>query len=332
MIRKILVIRFSSIGDIVLTSPVIRCLKKQIPETEIHFITKKAFAAIAENNPYIDKVFQIEHNVAEVLPALKAEKYDFIIDLHKNLRSFRVIIALKRPYSTFNKLNFRKWLLVRFRFAVMPSMHIVDRYLKTAEKLGISNDNQGLDFFIHSQNEIDLNNFPAPFNKGFVGVVIGGKHKTKILPVEKVVEICQKLNFPVMILGGVDDMANGEKIVAQSAVPVYNACGKFNLMQSASLIRQSMAVVTNDTGLMHIAAAFRKTIVSVWGNTVPELGMYPYLPEGTPQLISEVKGLACRPCSKIGFEQCPKGHFNCMMQQDTEKISSFINAQLKMEA
>jgi ADP-heptose:LPS heptosyltransferase len=90
---------------------------------------------------------------------------------------------------------------------------------------------------------------------------------------------------------------------------VFNGCGKFNLNQSASLLKQSLAVFTHDTGLMHIAAAFKKQIFSIWGNTVPEFGMYPYK---TPFSIFENKKLQCRPCSKIGHNKCPLGHFKCM--------------------
>ncbi|HRB40127.1 MAG TPA: glycosyltransferase family 9 protein, partial [Bacteroidia bacterium] len=98
-------------------------------------------------------------------------------------------------------------------------------------------------------------------------------------------------------------------------------CGITSIGQSASLIKQSKAVITHDTGLMHIAAALRKKIVSVWGNTVPEFGMYPYLPvNSVPFSISEVKNLNCRPCSKIGYNTCPKKHFRCMNDMDIQEI------------
>jgi len=322
---KILVIRFSSIGDIVLTSPVVRCLHQLHGGVEIHFLTKEKFAAIAENNPHINKVFGIRESVSEVMPLLRKETYDHIVDLHKNLRSFRVILGLRRPYSNFSKLNFRKWLLVRFKASFMPQVHIVDRYMKAVKRLGVSNDGEGLDFFIPPGFEVDPDSLPEPFSKGYVGVVIGGKHNTKILPDNKVIEICRLLKSPVVLLGGPEDRQRGEEISSAPGVKIFNACGPYNLFQSASLVRQARAILTNDTGLMHIAAAFRKPIVSVWGNTVPELGMYPYLPAGSDYLISEITGLSCRPCSKIGFDRCPKGHFRCMKDQETGKIAGFLS-------
>lgn len=325
MPRKILVIRFSSIGDIVLTTPVVRALSCQYKDSEIHFLTKRRFSAIVETNPYIDKVYAIDKNVSEVLSQLRQESYHHIIDLHNNLRSFQVIIGLMRPFHRFSKLNFRKWLLVRFRLKVMPPVHIVDRYMKTAKKLGIRNDEQGLNFFIPENQRVDLKVLPESFQQGYIGFVIGGKHNTKILPVEKVIEVCTAIGKPVILLGGPDDAERGEVIASSAGLTVFNACGKYNLLGSASLIRLARLIITNDTGLMHIAAAFRKPIVSLWGNTVPELGMYPYLPsEDIPQLMAEVKGLDCRPCSKIGFEQCPKGHFRCMLEQDTRSIADFV--------
>jgi ADP-heptose:LPS heptosyltransferase len=326
MSKKILIIRFSSIGDIVLTSPVIRCLHEQIKDVEIHFLTKKKFSSIVEINPYLGKVYTIDKNVSEVIHELQAETYDHIVDLHNNLRSWQVIVRLMKPYSNFKKLNFRKWLFVRFKAKVMPHVHIVDRYMKAVEQLGVNNDGKGLDFFITPGEEVDRGSLPAPFKSGYIGFVIGGKHNTKILPPDKVTEICIGLQRPVILLGGPEDAARGDAISTACGEGVMNSCGKYSLMQSASLVKQADFIISNDTGLMHIAAAFRKPTVSVWGNTLPELGMYPYLPAEVPHLVSEVNGLDCKPCSKIGFDKCPKGHFRCMREQDTDAIVKFVMA------
>lgn len=325
MTLKILIIRFSSIGDIVLTSPVVRCLHEQVKDSEIHFLTKKAFAEILEPNPHIYKVYTIQKRVSEVMPQLKAENYDYIVDLHNNLRSWQIITQLRKPFRSFRKLNLQKWLMVRFKLNFLPPIHVVDRYLDAARAFGIKNDGLGLDFIIPPLHKVSMADLPAPFRDGYIGVVIGGKHNTKILPVERVIEMCRLIKLPVVLLGGPEDKERGKQIVLAEDVLAYNACGSFNLMQSASLVKQAAAIVTNDTGLMHIAAAFQKPIVSVWGNTIPEFGMTPYLIMNGKQMISEVKGLSCRPCSKIGFDKCPKGHFKCMLDQDIEAIARFVN-------
>ena len=128
-----------------------------------------------------------------------------------------------------------------------------------------------------------------------------------------------------MLLGGPEDKNAGAEIAAKIGEQVFNACGKFNLNQSASLVEQADKVLSNDTGLMHIAAAFNKPILSFWGNTIPEFGMYPYMPQ-KPQLstLMQVEGLRCRPCSKLGFKKCPKKHFYCMELMDVDKVVEWM--------
>jgi ADP-heptose:LPS heptosyltransferase len=306
---KILVVRFSSIGDIVLTTPVVRMLKKQL-NAQVHFLTKSAYVSLLKNNPYIDSVYQIQNSITEVIPDLKKEKYDHVIDLHSNLRTqilkFRLGVAAK----SFNKLNMEKFMLTNFKLDNMPKIHIVDRYLETVKHLGIKNDNQGLDFFLSANDKLDISIFP----KNYIVFVIGGQHATKILPNEKIISIIKKVNKPVLLIGGPEDAHKGEEI-AKAWDKVVNTCGKYSILQSASLVQQATMVITHDTGMMHIAAAFNKKIYSVWGNTVPEFGMYPYLESEQSKRI-EVKGLNCRPCSKIGYDKCPKGHFKCMQEID----------------
>jgi ADP-heptose:LPS heptosyltransferase len=171
---------------------------------------------------------------------------------------------------------------------------------------------------------IDTERLPTFFENGYVGFVIGGAHETKCLPADKISNILNKLQQEnVMLLGGPDDVAKANQVLSFTTHKnVFNACGKFNLDESAWLVKQASRIITHDTGLMHIAAAFNKPIISVWGNTVPEFGMYPYLSETAPKhSIVEVKGLACRPCSKIGHKKCPRGHFKCMNKIDETAFS-----------
>ena len=315
---KILILRFSSIGDIVLTTPVVRCVKQQVPEAEVHYCTKQAFRNILDNNPYIDKVHVLEGSLSELVQQLKAENFDYIIDLHNNLRTRVIKARLGKPGRSFNKLNYEKWLMVNFKVNRLPDVHIVNRYLDAAASLGVKDDGKGLDYFIPAQDEVDIYALLAPFRQGYVAFAIGAQHYTKRLPTARIIELCERLQQPVILLGGKEDAATGEEIVSyfqnrttsnEQQITVYNACGKYNLNGSASLVRQAEKVVSHDTGLMHIAAAFRKDIVSIWGNTIPEFGMFPFR---TRYKVLEVHGLSCRPCSKIGYSKCPKGHFKCM--------------------
>ena len=320
---KILFIRFSSIGDIVLTTPVIRCVKNQLKDVEIHFLVRKSYHEVLEHNPYIDKIFLFDNNLEEVIPALKKEKYDLIIDLQKNIRSLRIRMALGARSHTFNKLNVRKYLLVNFRINLLPDIHIVDRYMKAVESLGIINDGLGLDYFISQADEGAVHRLPRSHQQDYIAWVIGARHRTKRLPPEKMISIAEKIKSPIVILGNAADYADGEGLLKHSSAKIHNSCGNFSLNESAAIVKRAKLIITHDTGLMHVAAAFRKNIISLWGNTIPEFGMYPY--KGNSDAANKVRDfqstileveLNCRPCSKIGFDKCPKGHFRCMRDID----------------
>lgn len=307
---KFLILRFSSIGDIVLTTPVIRCLKQQYPNAEIHYFTKTKFGFLLEDNPYVHKLWLLDGNLSEVLPLLKRENFDYIIDLHTNLRTLKIKLMLGKPSFSFEKLNVQKFLLTNFKINYLPDLHIVDRYMATLKSFQIENDNAGLDYFIPFKDKVEEEWIPQSHRKNFVAYAIGGQHFTKKLPVERMIELCKKINYPIILLGGKEDFNEGETVrVALGDHLIYNACGKYNFNQSAFIIQQAMIVFSHDTGLMHVAAAFKKRVYSIWGNTVPAFGMYPYQ---TSFEIIENNHLHCRPCSKIGYKQCPKKHFKCM--------------------
>jgi ADP-heptose:LPS heptosyltransferase len=227
---------------------------------------------------------------------------------------------LGKPSSSFNKINWQKWLLTNTGINFLPKEHIVDRYLKAVEFLGVANDDAGLDYFIIGNHHLTL--LLPPSHQNYIALVIGAQHATKRMPVVRLIELCRLIKHPIVLLGGPDDVERGE-IIAAAGEHVFNACGKFKLDQSAFLVKMAKTVITHDTGLMHIASAFKKPVLSVWGNTVPEFGMYPYLVKES--YIYEVKGLPCRPCSKIGYKKCPRGHFKCMNNIDLTAISQQAN-------
>lgn len=321
---KVLIVRFSSIGDIVLTSPIVRCLKTQRPDIVIHYLTKKNFLPIVEHNPYIDKILTISKEITEIIPQLKSEKYDFIIDLHNNLRSRRLSFVLGVKTFRFDKLNVEKWLLVNLKINKMPDIHIVDRYLASIKSLVSNCDNQGLDYFIGENDEQFGLKIKEEIGKKYHVLVLGGTYFTKQIPIEILKQIADESKLPLVLLGGNEDV---EKAKILEKADIINLCGKTSLNESAAVIKYAACVITSDTGLMHIAAAFKRKIISLWGNTVPEFGMYPYFPENLKEnnLMFEVKNLSCRPCSKIGFTSCPQKHFDCMMKQDLSEILKALN-------
>ena len=322
---KFLIVRFSSIGDIILTTPVVRHLKEQVKDAEIHYLTKGPFTPILEANPYIDRIHAFKGDLSECIKSLKSEGIDYIVDLHRNTRSARVKFGLKRMDFTVKKLNLQKWLYVNFKMNRLPDLHMVDRNLETIRSFISEKDEKGLDYFIPAKDKIDLTVFPSQFQNGYISLAIGAQHETKKLPVASLQELCKMLSCPVLILGGPSDKDTGDVIV--SGLPgssILNTCGQYNINQSASLVERSRLLITHDTGLMHMGAAFSKKVISIWGNTVPVFGMYPY--GADPSSVRfEVTGLNCRPCSKIGYQQCPKKHFKCMLEQDLEGIAAAAN-------
>jgi len=327
---KYLIIRLSSIGDIVLTTPVLRGLKSEVENAEIHNLVKKSFYPVIQANPYIDKILVYDNNLNQLIRQIKQEQYHYIIDLHHNLRSLLIKNRTRILAFSFNKLNFKKWLMVKFKINRLPEKHIVDRYLETVQLFDVKNDQQGLDYFIPETDTNAINKLPASFQNGYIAIVAGAKHNTKKLPQQKIIDFCNYIYYPLVLLGGKEDSENGSEIEAKTKAEVFNACGKLTINESAAMIRDSRLVITHDTGLMHIAAAFKKTIFSIWGNTIPEFGMYPYLP-GKNSHIFEIKGLPCRPCSKIGYQQCPKKHFQCMENIDIYEIAEKANRIVKQE-
>ena len=328
---NILVVRFSSIGDIVLTSSVVRCIKNQVQNAQIHYLTKDQFKPLFEANPNVDKIIGFSDTWDSLIAELKAENYDCIIDLHNNLRTKRLKLALGKPSYSFPKRNVRKYLLTKFKWnTLFENEHVVNRYFKPAEKIGVKNDNLPNEFFIAEKNVIDLKNTTLK-SQNYLAFAIGAQFATKKLPFDKSLSICDQVQFPIVLLGDKKDALVADELISKSSnKALFSFCGKLNIQQSASILKQSKVVLTHDTGLMHIAACFTVPIVTIWGNTTPIFGMSAYTPNQMNQAVNfEVEELSCRPCSKIGYANCPKAHFNCMNLQDIEKISKIISAKME---
>lgn len=331
---KILVIRFSSIGDIVLASPVLRCIKKQIEGVELHFVTKLSFKMVTASNPHIDKFFYLDDSLDSLINELKAEQYDHVVDLHNNLRSWKIKKALKVNSYTIDKLNIEKFLLTKLSINMMPGIHITRRSLNTVRPLGIVDDGMGLDYFIPDSDIVKEKDIPTSHQAGFIAIVIGATYNTKKLPVHKLQELCFKIDHPIILIGGKEDIPAGDAIASIDPVKIYNSSGKFNLNESADLVRQSKLVISHDTGLQYIACAFQKQILAIWGGTSPKLDVEPYY--GSVFMNNQTKpvyeniflNLTCQPCSKYGTRTCPLEHFNCMEKQDIDAIVRKVHERL----
>ncbi len=333
---RLLFIRFSSIGDIVFTTPAIRCAKQQIPGVELHFLTKASMKAVTEANPYIDHFHYFHKDLNATIKGLKAFQFDYIIDLHRNLRTFQIQKALGVPSLSYHKLSLQKLLLTKLHLNYMPARHIVDRSLDTLSALGVVNDGKGLDYFIPKEATLPSNALPAAFQSGYIALVIGASYATKKLPVASLQALCHKIPYPIVLIGGKEDQAEGAAIEAINPIKIWNACGKFNLHESALLVKQSKTVISHDTGFLYIACAFHKKTVAIWGATAPALQVEPYYPTKMDSSKKNVwyynaivPNLPCQPCSNFGTKQCPQGHFACMKKQDLQSIADKAIAYFK---
>jgi ADP-heptose:LPS heptosyltransferase len=314
--KKVLIIRFSSIGDIILCTPVLRSIKKNYPEAEVYFLTKQVYSSVLDNNPYINKVLKWEDSKDRQL--LNQQKFDALVDLHRNLRTLRVRLNhWMTPYFGYAKQNLSKWLLVRTKnpkFAVDP---IVDRYHRLIDAMNVQWDGDELDY--SNVNEIKI---VSSLPDQCIVLVLGGTYYTKRIPEDWIHQFLKAMHQQesVVLLGGPSEKEMGDRLQAMHS-QVINKAGSFSLAESAAAMKTSRLVITGDTGLAHMAAAIGKPIIWLWGNTVPGFGMMSPTKANIPIISKEVEGLNCRPCSKLGFDQCPKGHFKCMSHVIDEVIS-----------
>jgi ADP-heptose:LPS heptosyltransferase len=316
--QKILCIRFSSIGDILLTTPIIRVLKAQFPHAEIHIATKASFAHLWAGNPHVDQVHGYDGNLWKLASELRQEGFDGVYDLHKNLRSHMLCLLLGIFPKQINKYTAARKAFVRTKVNTLPG-HLVDRNFAS---LGLVPDGQGLDYFISDSAIVNLADYGII--SPFVLFAIGAAHQTKVLSYPKMIELVDSIPQQIVLIGDDWDEKMGYRLATLFPSKVINLCTKTSIAQSASLIQQASMVITHDSSMLHVAAALKHpNLFTIWGSTHPGLGFTPYQ---TSFKAIENRDLACRPCSTQGSNVCPLGHFNCMNSLDLSAIKNAAQA------
>jgi len=310
---KILIIRLSSIGDVVLTSPIIRSLHTLYPDAQLHFLTKGGVAPLLDGHPLLAQVHRFTGDMNATVAELKEEKFDYIVDLHRNIRSAILKIRLRVSAASYTKDRWPVWFYTRYKIGQLPDRHTVERYAHALRKLKpLGSELAPLELHLPPEaHALAAQIRGRYFQEDPIGVVLGGKYATKRWPNAYFVELLNQLKRPVLLLGGPEDKEAAEEIKSQLTIHHFDAVGQYDLVLSAALVKECAYLITHDTGLMHIGAAFQKTLFVLWGNTVPELGFSAWKTEA---YNLEVPGLKCRPCTKLGHEECPKGHFKCMLE------------------
>jgi len=274
--------------------------------------------AVTEANPYVDHFHYLAGDFGALITELKAYKFDYIIDLHKNLRSFRIRAALGVPVFAYDKLSVEKFLLTKFQINRMPNRHISLRSVDALAPLGVVFDGKGLDYFIPEKVQV-----PALFSAGYVALVIGASFATKKLSLDSLKQLVKLIPHPIVLIGGPEEKADGTELAMLDPDRIVNTCGTYSLHESAALVRDARIVISHDTGMLYIACAFEKNVIAIWGATSPALQVEPLMPENAKTRVFQaiVPNLTCQPCSNFGTKTCPKGHFNCMNQQDLPEIA-----------
>ncbi|MBN1384674.1 MAG: lipopolysaccharide heptosyltransferase II [Elusimicrobia bacterium] len=316
---KILIIRLSSIGDIVLATPLVRCLREKFPEAQIDFILKKEYSEILSNNPHISNLILFDGNISGCSKKISSERYDIVIDIHRNFRSFLLTLFSKARVLRYKNNLLKRLLLVEAGVNLYNNdmVSVPKRYLKTAEGLGVPDDGKGPDFFI--DKEIDNKFSYLPEN--CIGICPVAVWKTKRWPAGNFIEFGKKKaaesDCEILIFGGKNDSEYCECIKDKIGKKARNLCG-LSLQETASAVKRCRFLLTNDTGIMHIAEALKVPVVAVFGPTVEEFGFYPQSDKS--KVIS--KKYLCKPCTTKGSDRCPVGDFKCMKEISIEEVFS----------
>ncbi len=321
---KKLVVRLSSAGDIILTSPLVKLIKEKEPESEIHFVAKSNYSDLIRYNPNISAVHLVQEHVDfEELKTLKrkllAENFDATLDLQNNFRSIYLRRGTSSQIGVINKEIFKRAALVKMKFNFYSGIRSVAlKYAQVYDKTLTEVPKPEIFYPSNIRNKIDeIWKSTSVEGRNSVFLCPGSRHFTKRWPVENWLELARIISGQnqVVLIGGNED-AGICNIIAKIG-GINNLCGKLTMLESTAMLSHADLVVTNDSFLMHAANALGKKIIAIFGSTVKEFGFFPY---GVDNKILEVSGLSCRPCSHIGGESCPKKHFRCMLGTTPETV------------
>jgi len=329
--KKILVIRLSSIGDVLLTTPLLRLLRKNFPDAFIGFVIKKQYLDLVRENPYIDQVYSLDTSEGfKALKAMKAmiksEQFDLIIDIHKNFRSLFLRSFSSARIVSYPKFTFKRFLLVKFRINLYREIiPVYKRYLLSVKAFGIQDDGHGLEFYLDKSERSLIASLLS--EKGYtpgkpvICMAPGASYETKRWPAEYYAQVAQNFiksqNAQIILLGDSRDRLITATIQKAVKNDLIDLSGQLTLMETACALDHADLVITNDTGLMHLATALQKKTLAIFGPTTKELGFFP---TGHFAQVIENSNLNCRPCSYMGSRKCPKGHFRCMKEIEPEIV------------
>lgn len=319
--KCLLLVRFSSIGDVLLTTPLVRALKARHPDVRLVFVTKRAMAPLVADNPHLSEVVALEpgervRSLARRLAALEPTRG---LDLHGSLRTRALRLLVRCPWHGYSKRKFARGVLVSTKIDLYGTpVPVAERYFEAARGLDVRPDGAPPQFFLGPAATAWARQWLAGHgisDRPRAVLAPGAAHFTKRWPLDRWRATAERLRdrgFSLVTVGGAEDHPLGEAL-APFAV---NAAGRTSLQQTGALLAAARLVVSGDTGVMHMATGVATPVVALFGPTVRQFGFFPY------QARAEVleRPLDCRPCSVMGGARCPMGHHRCLVAIEPDDV------------
>ena len=329
---RILAVRFSSIGDVILTTPLYRAIRARHPGAHLTVVTKRATAPLLEGNPAIDRVVPLEPGEGiSALAARLGDDYTYGLDLHGSLRSRALRWLVAARWRGYRKRAAARWALIHLKRNWYGAVHpVTERYFEAARDLDIRPDGRPPEVFVPADTDAAMVDWLAErkIPERFAVLAPGAAHATKRWPVERWSALARALaadGIGVVTVGGAEDRASAEAVAAAAGALGASAAGSTTLMQTAALLRRSAVVASGDTGVMHLATAVNTPVVALFGPTVRPFGFFPY----TDRASVLERALDCRPCSAHGGAACPLGHHNCMREITVDAVQQSVRGWLR---
>jgi heptosyltransferase-2 len=349
IINRILLIRLSSLGDVLLSTPLISLLSQKYPSAKIDFVIFQEYSELIRYHPGIHQVFEINkeeglQGLNQIKNKLNSQSYEVILDLHNNFRSRWLTLRLSSLFSRvriyrIKKQKFARFLLVKYKINLYRKLYgkiipVWEKYVRTAAHLGLSSENHNgkPDLYLPDATRVSAEKILKRLNvpSSYITVAPGARHYTKRWPAENYASVINRVfretGRTTLLLGGTSDKETVQNMLKKVEKPAaISLAGEISLLETAAIIKNSQLLLTNDSGLMHVGSAMDIPLVAIFGSTVEEFGFFP---AGSDIDIVQNEALYCRPCSHIGRSACPEGHFKCMEEISpgvvTERIKHLL--------
>jgi heptosyltransferase-2 len=326
-VLRVLCVRFSSIGDVLLTTPLVRALHRRHPDAELYFVTKHALAPLVVENPNLNKVIELAPNerITDLARRLRALRPTHGLDLHGSLRSATLRILVPCQWSGYSKRKLTRTALIAAKINMYGKhVPVPERYFGAARALDVHPDGGPPEFFLAPATRERIARWLADRGldrQPFAALAPGAAHATKRWPTRHwraLAEQLRTLGYGLVALGGVDDRQLAKELGPPPAI--HNAAGEFTLQETGACLARAAVLVSGDTGVMHMATGVGTRVVALFGPTVELFGFYPYASRAE---VLE-RELSCRPCSAMGSERCPLGHHRCLEEIFPDQVAAAV--------